>query len=227
MSNRRWRALLNYGGTVEGTSSSGSTKSSQLRLEMQELLGNCLDEAGVAIDMSSASSDVFWREAQLSMGSMPDIRITQEILWELYELNFRFELIALDQRAQLAPKEESVAEESTHQMWLTACFPNNSLLVADVSYANRGLTSPTIAARGLYLIAMKRLMKTWRGNVPAVIRDPPKNLSQGYSLQELGVLEEAVASFYTQSFFNHFGRAAILPHTLDPAVDPPCLPAAP
>jgi hypothetical protein len=128
---------------------------------MQELLGNCLDEAGVAIDMSSASSDVFWREAQLSMGSMPDIRITQEILWELYELNFRFELIALGQRAQLAPREESVAEESTHQMWLIACFPNNSLLVADVSYAKKlwrcSIRSPSL----ITLAVLQSFLTLW------------------------------------------------------------------
>jgi hypothetical protein len=220
LSNRRWRALLNYGSTAECASSSGSTKSSQLRLEMRELLGSCLDEAGVALDISSASPDVFWRETRLSAGTMPDIRITQEILWELYELNFRFELIALDKRAWLAPEGESAAEESTRQMWLMACFPNNALVV-DVSHANRGLASPTLANRGLSLIAMKRLMKMWTGNVPAVICDPPKNPAKGYSLEEFGVLEVAVASFYTQSFFNHFGRAAILPHTLGHTVAQP------
>ena len=215
LSNRHWRSLLNYGGTIEGTSSNGLTKSSQLRLEMQQLLGNCLEEAGVALDTSSSPSAVFWREAELSIGTVPNRRTTQEILWELYELNFRFELVALDQRAQLTPVEESEAQVLSRQLLLMACFPSKVLLMADISSANQGLASPTLKGRAQYLIAMKRLMKSWGGNVPVEIHRPPANQAQGYSLQELAELEEAIARFYTQSFFNHFGHAAILPHTLD------------
>jgi hypothetical protein len=193
---------------------------------MQELLGNCLDEAGVALDMSSNPSVVFWREAQLSVGTLPNLRVTQEILWELYELNFRFELVALDRRAWLAPVEELAAQESSRQLMLMACFPSESLLVADVSSANQGLASPTLEGRAQYLLAMKQLMKGWGGNVPEVVHCPPKNPANGYSLQELAELEQAIAIFYTQSFFNHFGRAAILPHALDSVSDSMLVPAS-
>jgi hypothetical protein len=185
---------------------------------MHQLLGNCLEEAGVALDMSSSISAVFWHEAELSIGTVPDHRTTQEILWELYELNFRFELVALDQRARLTPV-ESEAQVLSHQLLLMACFPSKVLLVADISSANQGLASPTLQGRAQYLIAMKRLMKSWGGNVPVEIHCLPADQAQGYSLQELAKLEEAITRFYTQSFFNHFGRAAILPHTLDSTAD--------
>ncbi|KAF8227603.1 hypothetical protein L208DRAFT_1295703 [Tricholoma matsutake] len=144
MSNQCWRSLLNYGGTVKDMSANGLTKSSQLWLEVQELLGNCLDEAGVAMNMSFNSSVVFWCEAQLSVGALPDCHVTQEILWELYELNFQFKLVALDQWAWLASVEELAAQESSCQLMLMACFPSKSLLVADVLSTNQGFASPTL-----------------------------------------------------------------------------------
>ena len=56
-------------------------------------------------------------------------------------------------------------------------------------------------------------MKGWKGDVPSQIGANEKPVEQ-YSVVELTFLEQAVAKFYTQSFFNFFGRAAIVPHWL-------------
>ena len=68
-------------------------KSGCHRTDMHQLLGNCLDEAG--LELVSGSDQVFWREQELSAVVLPSFNVCQEILWELYELNFRFELLAL------------------------------------------------------------------------------------------------------------------------------------
>jgi hypothetical protein len=60
---------------------------------------------------------------------------------------------------------------------------------------------------------LKRLIKGWKGNAPSQIGSEEKPVEQ-YSVIELTALEQAVARFYTQSFFNFFGRAAIVPHWL-------------
>ena len=97
---------------------------------------------------------------------------------------------------------------------VVACFPGHGpLLVADPSLANQGLAALSITDRAPYLLTLKRLMKGWKGNAPVQIGHDEKSIEQ-YSVVELTVLECAVAKFYMQSFFNFFGRAAIVPHGL-------------
>jgi len=107
-----------------------------------------------------------------------------------------------------------VDDSPGHQDHVLRCFPGHGpLLVADLSLANQGLAAPSTAERAPYLLAMKRLMKGWKGSVPSQIVADEKPVEQ-YSALELTALERAVAKFYTQSFFNFFGRAAIVPHQL-------------
>jgi len=95
-----------------------------------------------------------------------------------------------------------------------ACFSGHGpLLVADLGLANQGLAAPLMAEQAPYLLALKRLMKGWKGNTPSQIGSEKKPVEQ-YSAVELTALEQAVAKFYTQSFFNFFGHAAIVPHWL-------------
>lgn len=213
LSNHSWRALLNYGGAdvqpLAG-SSSKTTKSFQRRQEMHELLGNCMEEAGVDLQpMDDDTHQVVWREQQVTLGTLPSTEVAQEILWELYELNFRFEFLAVDRRAQVV-EDKSLG----HQDLLLACFPGDApFMVVDIDLASKGLGSALLSERSPYIIAMKAVMRGWRGRVPKEIGALEKPF-QEYTMQELVSLENAVAGFYTQSFFDHFGRAAIVPHCL-------------
>jgi hypothetical protein len=78
----------------------------------------------------------------------------EEILWELSELNFHFELLALHSQATTAPDKDP-------QELVSACFPgcnSRSLLVADLGTANHGLAGGSWEDRAFYLHALKRLM---------------------------------------------------------------------
>ena len=99
LSNQSWRTMLTFGNTEISDGSNEQTKSGRRCADMRELLGNCLDEAG--LELKTGGEQVFWREQELSTGVLPSFKVCQEILWELYELNFRFELLALHRRAQL------------------------------------------------------------------------------------------------------------------------------
>jgi hypothetical protein len=119
---------------------------------MRQLLGNCLDESGV--ELVSGNNQLFWWEQELSTEALPLVKICHEILWELYKLNLRFELLALHSRAQVA-----VDNSPEWQDHVAACFPGHGLLlVADRGLANQGLTAPSIAEQALYLLVLKRLM---------------------------------------------------------------------
>ena len=115
------------------------TKSGHRHTDMHQLLGNCLDEAG--LELVSGSDQAFWCEQELLTGVLPSFDVCQEMLWELYELNFRFELLALHHRAQLV-----VDDSLGHQDHVLHCFPvHGPLLVADLSLANQGLAAPSTA----------------------------------------------------------------------------------
>ena len=61
---------------------------------------------------------------------------------------------------------------------------------------------------------MRTVMQAWRGFNGAQFH-VTKGVD-GLSEREFREVEWAVAHFYTQSFFDHFARAAIVPHTLPP-----------
>ncbi|RDB18355.1 hypothetical protein Hypma_000415 [Hypsizygus marmoreus] len=97
-----------------------------------------------------------------------------------------------------------------------ACFPGThggSLLVADVSSGDKGLAAPLAKDRAPYLLAMLNLVKTWVGcplSLTSIVERPLWRHSEA----DIISLENGLATFYTQSFFNYFSRAAIVPHRL-------------
>ena len=131
LSNQMWHTLLVFG-TLPAQG--GSTKTAERRDFISKLLGNTAMEEGIEVGGMGRSNEIFWRDQLLLPGNVPEQRIGQEILWELYELNFRFELLALDEQAS-----QSVTSKMDRQDDVLACFAGpagSSLLVVDFTFAN-------------------------------------------------------------------------------------------
>jgi hypothetical protein len=77
----------------------------------------------------------------------------QQLLWELTELNFCFELLALDKRASSCDQ-----DEDERQAMVLKCFPDTDLLLANPDLANAGLQSLDCQVRLPYLLALKALL---------------------------------------------------------------------
>jgi len=54
------------------------------------------------------------------------------------------------------------------------------------------------------------IMKSWKGDTPAMLADDLSDLSPDAARE----LEKVVAKYYCQQFFNYFGGAAQVPHRL-------------
>jgi hypothetical protein len=109
----------------------------------------------------------------------------------------------------------TTADPGNHQELIAVCFPGGkdgtaSLLVADLGAANHGLASENWEEKAPYLQALRKVVVTWRGEIPHIIRTEKYH----WAKQEIHGLENAVASFYVLSFYNHFHRAPVLPHGL-------------
>lgn len=131
------------------------------------------------------------------------IHRAQEMLWQLAETNFRFEFLALDHRASQLNRPDQCRE----------CFAGGMLMGMPLGLAKEGLASMSPVTRHPFYLRIAILMCDWdpcpRSAVIARASEPRE-----WSKTEMLQLEEAVAAHYTQTFYELFGRAAVIPSRL-------------
>ncbi|KAJ6548317.1 hypothetical protein B0H10DRAFT_2243056 [Mycena sp. CBHHK59/15] len=96
------------------------------------------------------------------------------------------------------------------------CFAGHMLIGVPLEMSKRGLAATTITERGRYLVRITNLMLDWTTQSPR-----PDPISRGvaqranWNSSEMERLEVAVCRYYTEAFWEYFGRAAIVPMRLD------------
>ncbi|KAJ6559585.1 hypothetical protein B0H19DRAFT_1260296 [Mycena capillaripes] len=126
------------------------------------------------------------------------------------EINFRFELRSLDRRAS---KKECASA-------VNRCFAGGTLVGMSLSQSQKGLASLHLDKRHPYILRLAILMLDWVTDCrrpSAIQRDVAEE--QIWTKAEMEDLEYAVAAYYTQSFYEYFGRAAVLPMRLAHELD--------
>jgi hypothetical protein len=218
MSQKVWRTLLNLEFSERGFSAgtSNNTNRNKLQQTAKEFLQSCLDATSLALTDYNDNATPVWNGRVIDhLNPLTDLE-KEEIVWELTELNFRFELLGLDSLLSGKRSSESVVDR---QQLVAACFfgcSGGSLLVADLDTANIGLGHTLWEGRAKYVLAMKRLMRDW-SSIPRIIQRVNKCF---YTERDILDLESAIAQFYTQAFYNHFHRAAIVPRRLSHHTSP-------
>ncbi|KAK1224749.1 hypothetical protein PQX77_012333 [Marasmius sp. AFHP31] len=212
---KQWRVLL--GTTDDHASKEGSHMAIQ-RAAIRDLLGQCLDFYGLAIEDSN--SEFFtWDGTRFSTDQLSDPCLVKQIVWELYELNFRFEFQALDRKCQGTMYiTYGVGEASSFNPEIQACSADPILNPSQVSVdkANRGLAAAELRHRGSYFRQMCQIMKNWGpGGAAAESFLAGKEKLKHYTDDELVAMEQWATKFYCQTFYEKFGRPPILPHRLD------------
>ncbi|KAJ7145657.1 hypothetical protein C8R44DRAFT_723582 [Mycena epipterygia] len=138
--------------------------------------------------------------------SVPDFSIeqAQEIVWQVAETSFRFEFCSLDRRASGKHRLAEVLE----------CFAGHMLIGAPLEISKVGWAATAIEDRHRYAMRTARLMLDWTTKTPRpnIIRRVAERLS--WSPLDMQALETAVCSYYTQAFWEYFGRAAVVPMRL-------------
>ena len=83
-----------------------------------------------------------------------------------------------------------------------------------------GWVAATIEERHRYVLRTANLMLDWTTNSPRPdIIGPSVAQHLNWSVPKMKELEIAVCRYYTQAFFEHFGRAAVVPLRLDHDVE--------
>ncbi|KAJ3764707.1 hypothetical protein FB446DRAFT_795824 [Lentinula raphanica] len=211
LSAKQWRSLLDVvGGHSPNTSM--ITKNSILRNEMRILLETLIagsSSHSSILDDFTPRIEEFFGQSVDCRNEPPPQEIATQILWEILELSFRQELVALDR--QLDNSGLSLAERDA---LLDACWVGSRSQV-DIDKGDEGLGAPTVQKRAPYIHALHGLMSSWKGDKPEELHCAFPNNREAHNFDStLQQVEQSLAYFYTTSFLLVFARAASIPHCI-------------
>ena len=205
-----------------------------VRAKRQEMLSSVKDVLFGGHDDLAPVQEVqqlMWRKVpvQTENGILRFDHIEKEILWELYEINFRCDLMMLD--SKLAPSKWLTSIDGSRDaldrlMQICLCFVGGdtlefTLLPPAIPAGNVGIAAENMSDCRPYLVALARLMLDWDISVDA-IGDIQKFFDEEGKNQFSDIkvyrLSHAVADVYCAGVYMVLGRAAITPHRMNKPV---------
>ena len=156
---------------------------------------------------------VFWSGEEIISSDPISARpIAAEVIWDLYEHNFRIEVFLLD-RAIMKDAWAVESQAVVREKMLLLLFPGDTgYLVGEMPEVDGGLAAESWIERYSYVRNFCKLLATWPNHPAALDRD----LQASPSEKEVIEIEQVVVRFYCQTFFDYFARAPITPHRLPP-----------
>lgn len=135
------------------------------------------------------------------------------VLWEAFELGFRYELLGMDR--YLCPL-HSRPEEARREEFLGQMFPSQSLYTVPglPSRDSFGLFALLPRRRLNSLNALREVLVRWPSCPRSIVDAPP--LQGSMSDGDIEAREYLLAQFYCSAFFELAGRAPIVPHYVPP-----------
>ncbi|KAI1788535.1 hypothetical protein LXA43DRAFT_1097228 [Ganoderma leucocontextum] len=194
-----WRQFLN--GVPEG--SNEQTRVGRRNFEIRQIFGDVFPEADFA---ARHQGPVDWQG--YSVAKLTD-DLACRVLWETFELGFRFELLAVERflRPQHTPHDRALQEHFVGEL-----FPEGVVHTVPSlpSPHTSGLFAALTHRRIKALNAFKAILHQWPGCPTVITQQQPLCLSDTPLLIE--EVEFNLASFYVHTFFRLSGRAPIVPH---------------
>ena len=138
------------------------------------------------------------------------------ILWELSELAFRHELIAMDRL--LVPYRTEPWREVEREDLISRIFPDRSAHAPPyLPNEAKGLVDPLPHRRVGSLQALQHVFVRWpRCPSSAIAERVVHNMRE----EEILAIEKELVSFYVNTFFEQSGRAPMIPHIPPPLISP-------
>ena len=156
-----------------------------------------------------------WRSITLSSVMIPPHTIARQVLWELFEINFRYELVTLD---RLCYKLDDTPD--ARQILVLNRIPHfeGNLVPTSSSSGKSGFASEDTEDRRIALEGFFGVMEGWDGGPHAMSRHlsgAGRRLRE-HQLEgnELDKIEKDLVLHYVSVFSDLFGRAPLLPHKL-------------
>jgi hypothetical protein len=212
MSAQNWRDLLAF--DLSTIHEKSDTKAAKRRQQNMVLLTPKFELFPGIKTRSTSGEPMTFQGNKYPPAILPADHIVREILWELYHLNFAYELLSLDRRACAKLDTSDDFQLMQRQSLITQCFPVDPFLSRSIPDRNCGLAADDIEERLPFVLSLVRVMQSWKGDKPPVFNLAARSFQEISGSQEATGFEEAAAKYYCQQFFNYFGRAALVPHRL-------------
>ena len=196
-----WRDFLN--GIHEVSSS--TTRAGKRMAEIKRILGDVFNDGQFDLE---TLGPVYWHGSRIdNVGG----DLAPAILWELFELSFRYELLALDR--YLRPSESrSRPEEARREDLLAKVFPGHWLRAVNSlpSVDSPGLFAELPQRRVSALNALRDVLLRWPGCPSTITSAAP--LQNNDSTDTIVCMERELSWFYVNTFFSYSARAPLIPH---------------
>ncbi|KAG7093139.1 hypothetical protein E1B28_009422 [Marasmius oreades] len=216
----QWRILLALSETYTSSTSNDGFMAKQ-RQSVYHLLSECFKFHKLKLNLDNVNTHVFsWRNREVPVRYLNDDEVVKEIVWELFELNFRIEFQALHRRlcvTERQPSRNSIGAKSFEGIY--SCFYDsknvNNPTQVDFDGASKGLAAINLEDRNPYMLPFCRVLVQWPGG--DIGTELLKNCTVESDLMQsqLAKLENWAVPFYCQSFYSMYGRPPIIPHCLD------------
>lgn len=149
---------------------------------------------------------------------LPKGTVLTEAMWELYKLNFRFNLVRLDQ-VLTKSGEWDVDRQQECRMLIERCFFNGHhhdfrLGYPEILPMNAGLASNNFANHFTYIQHLAHLMLDWCTPLPTTITGLINQKTP--TIADIQNFELVVVEFYCQTFYNKMNRAPLALHHIVP-----------
>jgi hypothetical protein len=195
-----WRQILSLPLAPKVPNNPHST-SSQITANVRQFLQSCLSEFDVEAGEECVPEDVIKLDTSTQK--------RREIVWELCERNWRYELLMLDRRVTGNWAVASYEDVNDPRLGLVLdCFAGQSLSAVSSDLADEGLASRSWLKRRPYWIALQKLMRGWAIPKPPALSFSVDQWEEGHA--QIDAWEREIAMYYAQTFHD----ICILPRQL-------------
>ena len=204
-SNELWRMILGAEFTDEDKMAAASKTMSMKNLPNARTSAHS-DRRRAAIAIFGQPPDahnhqeVVWRGHKVPWGTFfqHDPRLVQEVLWDVHQHSFQFDVVAIDQ--YLCPSLWKTGSTMRQKLISTALGCENCFIVGDVPHQDLGIASSDDERCMAAYHALSELMRPW-----------PPTSGPPYTTDTPSAYKAAVARRFCQAFCKAFGRPPILP----------------
>ncbi|KAJ3482755.1 hypothetical protein NLI96_g6758 [Meripilus lineatus] len=209
-----WRDIL---GSNQGqvTASGHQTSTSARKHKSQQALDHIFEIQDIT-DASFAMTPPFlYRSHVFQQNNVIPQHVRREILWEIYHLGFRAELLALDRH--LVPSrytdQSSLDRDEFNRRQLvdSVCGGQLNLGSPDFDESAKSMSSLDIRVRLPSIEAFRQILIRWPSCPPSLVQLSPLTDSR-HPDRAISIAERLLIKFYLRSFYLHTGRPALVPH---------------
>ncbi|KAJ3566228.1 hypothetical protein NP233_g7127 [Leucocoprinus birnbaumii] len=135
-------------------------------------------------------------------------------VWDSHEHNFRAELISLDRCVMRDAWKDG--KEREHK--IRAIFYDKTIFMMQVPSRFKSIASERATDRCTFVEAFRTLVTDWPGEIPKKLAALEFRKEVGFEVvwdfDLMGTVEVMAFKYYCQLFFDYFGRAPTIPHSL-------------